>query len=193
MAITKTICCVATDILPPVWTRETGAFPVDIHTILNISHVHWIERSLAENNPAYKQLIPYVLIRNSTGQILCYPRHGAELRLHGLYSCGIGGHIDEIDRRETLAETITVGMLRELAEELTNFEQSAIRFEYRGIINDADSTVGRVHLGLVYTARCGAGYIPMPDRELAGAEWLNIEQLGPLRKESWSDLAFRLL
>ena len=193
MATTKTICCVETGALPTAWTQESGAFPVDIHATLNVTHVHWIERALVEEDPAYKQLIPYVLIRNSAGQFLCYPRHGTELRLHGLYSCGIGGHIDEIDRRETLVETVSAGMLRELAEELSNFEQSAIQFEYRGIINDADSIVGQVHLGLVYVAQCAAGYIPAPDDELAGAEWLNIEQVRPLRKESWSDLAFRLL
>ncbi|MDR2419413.1 MAG: NUDIX domain-containing protein [Treponema sp.] len=193
MVKTKAICCVETSALPLAWTRESGAFPVDIHATLNAAHVHWIERALVEDDPAYKQLIPYVLIRNSAGQLLCYPRHGTELRLHGLYSCGIGGHIDETDRRETLAETVTAGMLRELDEELSNFEQSAMRFEYLGIINDAESAVGQVHLGLVYVAWCAAGYIPAPDNELAGAEWLNLDQLLPLRKETWSDLACRLL
>jgi predicted NUDIX family phosphoesterase len=193
MTKTKTICCVETSALPAAWIRESGAFPLDIHATLNATHVRWIERAIAEDDPAYKQLIPYVLIRNSAGQLLCYPRHGTEARLHGLYSCGIGGHIDAIDRRETLVETVNAGMMRELGEELSNFEPSAIQLEYRGIINDADSGVGQVHLGLVYVAQCAAGYIPAPDEELAGAEWLNIEQLRSLRKEAWSDLAFRLL
>ncbi|MDR3303133.1 MAG: NUDIX domain-containing protein [Treponema sp.] len=187
------ICCIETRKLPPEWTRHTVALPVDALPLLSAAGMRWVARALAETDPAYKQLIPYMLVRDHADRILCYPRHGSEARLHGLYSCGIGGHIDEIDRRDTLAETVTAGLMRELAEELADFKAEAIQFSYCGLINEAETPVGQVHLGLVYEARCVEGYLPTPAEELAGAQWLSADELRPLRKESWSDLAFQLV
>jgi predicted NUDIX family phosphoesterase len=187
------ICCVESRILPPAWTKETTALSVDIFPLLTAANMRWIERPVAETDPFYKQLIPYVLVRDSAGRLLCYPRHGTEARLHGLYSCGIGGHIDETDKRETLVETVAAGLARELTEELANFRPSAVRLEYRGFINEVETPVGQVHLGLVYVAHCLDDYLPAPAEELAGAQWMSVEELRPLRKESWSDLAFRIL
>ena len=58
----------------------------------------YLNRSEAENDKRYKQLIPYVLLI-CNGKILRYRRGkgGQETRLHGLYSVGIGGHISDED------------------------------------------------------------------------------------------------
>src|SRR5580704_1879113 len=58
----------------------------------------YLNRSEAEQDRRYKQLIPYVLIL-CKGKILRYRRGkgGQETRLHGLYSVGVGGHISEED------------------------------------------------------------------------------------------------
>src|SRR5271156_577764 len=58
----------------------------------------YLNRSDAEQNRSYKQLIPYALLI-CNGRILRYQRGklGGEKRLHGLYSVGIGGHISEED------------------------------------------------------------------------------------------------
>src|SRR5215475_11438045 len=55
-------------------------------------------RSEAEQDKRYKQLIPYVLVL-CHGKILRYRRGrgGQETRLHGLFSVGVGGHISEED------------------------------------------------------------------------------------------------
>src|SRR5580658_2357824 len=62
------------------------------------SHLVYLNRSDAEQNKRFKQLIPYVLLI-CRDKILRYRRGkgGGEARLHGLYSVGIGGHISEED------------------------------------------------------------------------------------------------
>jgi predicted NUDIX family phosphoesterase len=190
---TMKICCVETARLPAEWVGGTAALAVDFFTFLSAADIRWIERSEAETNNAYKQIIPYVVVRQSMGRILCYPRHGAESRLHGLISCGIGGHIDIHDVQDTFEKTVITGMIRELREELAGFREDQIDLVYNGIIHEADTDVGQVHLGLVYTAACKPGYVPQPGEELAGMEWKTPEELQLVKKERWSDLALGLL
>src|SRR5438270_9930341 len=61
------------------------------------SQLVYLNRSDAEQDKRYKQLIPYVLVI-CDGKILRYRRGrgGQETRLHGLYCVGIGGHISEV-------------------------------------------------------------------------------------------------
>ena len=58
----------------------------------------YMKRSLAEEDPSFKQLIPYAIIM-SGGQVFKYRRgvKGGESRLHGLISVGVGGHISAVD------------------------------------------------------------------------------------------------
>jgi predicted NUDIX family phosphoesterase len=191
------ICCVESKKFPAEWINGTIALSANFFEYVSSEDMRWIERQDAETDPSYKQIIPYIVLQNKTLQnaerFLCYPRHGTETRLHGLYSCGIGGHIDEMDKRNTLAETIKAGMTRELTEEIRDFSAESIDLAYKGIICEAESAVGTVHLGVVYLAQCRNGYLPSAAEEIAGAEWKTAEQLALLKKELWSDLAFRLL
>ena len=187
------ICCIKTDSLPPLWTERTGSHGVDFFSVASAADCCWVERSAAETDSSYKQVIPYMLFQSREGRLLCYRRQGSEKRLHGLYSCGIGGHIDESDRGGTIRETVENGMMRELSEEIENYAPPAISLEYRGIIYDADTAVGKVHLGLVYLANCVAGFVPSAGEELGEIEWKAREELKALPKESWADLALALL
>jgi predicted NUDIX family phosphoesterase len=187
------ICCVDTNRLPAELTAGTAARAVDFFSFVSAADIRWIERSEAETNNAYKQIIPYIVVLQSSGRILCYPRHGAESRLHGFYSCGIGGHIDIEDGRDTFEKTVTTGMMRELKEELADFRENRVELVYRGIINETESPVGQVHLGLVYTALCMGDYAPQPSEETSGMEWKTPEELKLIKKELWSDLALELI
>src|SRR5438067_9190960 len=81
----------------------------------------YLNRSEAELDKRYKQLIPYVLLICGD-KILRYRRGkaGGETRLHGLYSVGIGGHISEEDHGLFTSERAGYqeGMRRELVEEV---------------------------------------------------------------------------
>ena len=60
--------------------------------VTSVSQMVYLNRSDAERDKRYKQLIPYVLVI-CDNKILRYRRGrgGQETRLHGLYSVGIGG------------------------------------------------------------------------------------------------------
>lgn len=117
----------------------------------------FMERDQAETDFDHKQLIPYVLFMNSFAVFNYYRSPtGGEGRLHGKRSVGVGGHVnppDNIHYSELgVAEmALTVGMLREIEEEVTAFHKdgpTSLRFV--GVINTEEVEVGKVHLGLVY-------------------------------------------
>lgn len=106
-------------------------------------------RSEAEQDKRYKQLIPYVLII-CHDKILRYRRGkgGQETRLHGLYSVGVGGHISEEDNGLfSQAVGYNESMRRELVEEVAidEMKEAAV-----AVINDDSTEVGYVHLGVVH-------------------------------------------
>src|SRR5580765_619951 len=113
------------------------------------SQILYLNRSEAEQDKRYKQLIPYVLVL-CNDKILRYRRGrgGQETRLHGLYSVGIGGHISEEDHGLfSSGPGYHEGMRRELMEEVAIDEvnESAV-----AVINDDSTEVGYVHFGVVH-------------------------------------------
>jgi len=108
-------------------------------------------RVQAENDPTYKQIIPYVLL-GFKNKILYYVRgkKAGEQRLVAKGSVGIGGHMNETD--ESLfaldEQAYRAGVKREVNEEIkidTQFEDRIV-----ALLNDDTTEVGRVHLGIVH-------------------------------------------
>src|SRR5882724_381896 len=87
--------------------------------LTSASHLVYLNRSDAEQDKRYKQLIPYVLLI-CQDKILRYRRGkgGQETRLHGLYSVGIGGHISDEDSSLFSNVGYREGMQREIKEEV---------------------------------------------------------------------------
>ena len=117
--------------------------------VTSSSNTLYLNRSDAEQDKRYKQLIPYVLII-CQGRILRYRRGrgGQETRLHGLYSVGIGGHISEEDHGLFSSGLgYQEGMRRELMEEVAidEVKETAV-----AVINDDSTDVGYVHFGVVH-------------------------------------------
>jgi predicted NUDIX family phosphoesterase len=113
------------------------------------SELVYLNRSEAEQDRRYKQLIPYVLLIHNE-EILRYRRGkgGEETRLHGLYSIGIGGHISEEDHSLFTRDIgYEEGMLREVREEV-DIEQA--KTATVAVINDDSTDVGYVHFGVVH-------------------------------------------
>jgi predicted NUDIX family phosphoesterase len=120
----------------------------------------YLNRSEAEHDKRYKQLIPYVLLICNE-KILRYRRGkgGQETRLHGLYSVGVGGHIaDEDHGLFSVGVGYEEGMRRELMEEVAVEQVNAPAV---GIINDDSTEVGQVHFGVVHVMR-------VPNESVAG-------------------------
>ena len=113
------------------------------------SNILYLNRSDAEQDRRYKQLIPYVLVI-CNDKILRYRRGkgGGETRLHGLYSVGVGGHISEEDHGLfSNALGYQEGMRRELLEEVAIDE---VKEAGVAVINDDSTEVGYVHFGVVH-------------------------------------------
>lgn len=112
-------------------------------------------RREVEEDPGYKQLIPYVIFRHreSGGEqtVLQYTRGTGqgEGRLHRKRSVGIGGHISVLDAGDGRnGDPYRDGMQRELDEEVVIDTPYTARCV--GLINDDQTEVGRVHLGVVH-------------------------------------------
>lgn len=117
--------------------------------VTSAAKTFYVNRSEAELDQRFKQLIPYVLII-CKDKILRYRRGkgGQETRLHGLYSVGIGGHIAEEDNGLfSNAVGYTDGMRRELKEEVDIDE---VNETIVAVINDDSTEVGYVHFGVVH-------------------------------------------
>ncbi|SRR6266545_499414 len=117
--------------------------------VTSSSHALYLNRSDAEQDKRYKQLIPYVLVI-CNGKILRYRRGrgGQETRLQGLYSVGIGGHISEEDHGLFSNDCgYQDGMRRELMEEVAI---DAVKEAAVAVINDDSTEVGYVHFGVVH-------------------------------------------
>lgn len=117
--------------------------------VTSSSRILYLNRSDAEQDKRYKQLIPYVLVI-CNDKILRYRRGrgGQETRLHGLYSVGIGGHISEEDHG-LFSKCVGYheGMRRELMEEVAIEE---VKDAAVAVINDDSTEVGSVHFGVVH-------------------------------------------
>src|SRR5439155_2715946 len=120
--------------------------------LLDPVHTSYQPRSAMENDPTFKQLIPYVIFRyrDAGGQahLFQYTRGKGqgESRLHAKRSVGIGGHISADDSAQHSA--YDEGMRRELEEEV--IIDTPYRGQMIGLINDDETEVGRVHLGVVH-------------------------------------------
>ncbi|MBM3881655.1 MAG: hypothetical protein FJ387_18340 [Verrucomicrobia bacterium] len=151
------------------------------------SRLLYLNRTEAENDRRYKQLIPYVLIL-CHGKILRYQRGkgGQEKRLHGLYSVGIGGHISEDDHGLFSADRgYREGMRRELREEVAIEEVAEAAV---AVINDDSTDVGAVHFGVVHVAHVGAEEVAGRRSGILGPEFVPLQEAtaNPARYESWS-------
>ncbi len=196
----EAILCARTTDLPTAWLLEVGAVPLDedvLFSVLESITPHWLPRSQVEGDPAFKQWIPYVLLRNTGGELAAYPRQGSEARLHGLWSLGIGGHINPIDgdTGASWREWLWNGLRRELAEEFPAAVTGRTRF--LGLIHESCTAVGRVHLGAVFLHEPETWNVA-PGSELTDLRWLRVDELGGAewpraRFELWSELALTLL
>ena len=189
MAAEERVLCFERNLFEKLGVFQGMSLEVDkyLPVVTASANVVYINRSEAEQNRSYKQLIPYALILCGD-KILRYRRGkgGQETRLHGLYSVGVGGHIAEEDHG--LFSTgigYQEAMRRELVEEVdidANKEMAV------GVINDDSTEVGYVHLGIVHI-------VYVPDESLANRrsgivnpEFVPISEAvkNPDAYESWS-------
>jgi len=165
--------------------------------LLDPSHTSYRPRSAMEQDPSFKQLIPYVIFhhQDSAGgtQLFQYTRGKGqgESRLHAKRSIGIGGHISAEDASQTSA--YEEGMRRELEEEV--IIDTPYRSQIAGLINDDQTEVGQVHLGVVHLVDVESPAVRPRESDILEAGFRPIrELLADLdRFETWSQICLRAL
>jgi predicted NUDIX family phosphoesterase len=151
----------------------------------------FLPRAQAEQDPAYKQIIPYVLtVFQNT--VLHYVRgkKAGEQRLIAKGSIGVGGHMNETD--ESLfamdKQAYRAGVEREVNEEIkidTPFEDRIV-----ALLNDDSTEVGSVHLGIVHIFKLKEPKVQKREAMITGLTFVTKEELMALRQslESWSQI-----
>jgi predicted NUDIX family phosphoesterase len=177
---------------------ELGAFQglhsdVDRYlvTFLRRENNFFLSRSRAEDDPAFKQIIPYAVFTRG-GRILHYVRgaKSGEKRLVAMGSIGIGGHINDND--ESLfsfdLEAYRVAVHREIEEELKL--EGAYQERVAALINDDSTEVGRVHLGVVHVVTLNNDGVRAGEKAIADLRFLTLDELRRRRDklESWSQI-----
>ena len=148
-------------------------------------------RPKAENDPAYKQIIPYALIAFEN-KIAYYVRgkKAGEQRLVAKGSIGIGGHMNETDESLFALDEAAyrAGVEREVNEEInidSPFEDRIV-----ALLNDDTTEVGRVHLGVIHIFKLAEPKIEKREAMITGLTFLPKEELLARREtmESWSQI-----
>ncbi len=162
-----------------------------LKAILSRGSNFFIPRPDAENDPAYKQIIPYALIAFEE-TVLHYVRgkKAGEQRLVAKGSIGIGGHMNETD--ESLfaldEQAYRAGVEREVNEEIkidTAFDDRIV-----ALLNDDSTEVGRVHLGIVHIFKLKEPNVQKREAMITGLTFLTKEELMARREslETWSQI-----
>lgn len=156
--------------------------------LLDPAHLCYLPRGRAEADPAFKQLIPYVVLQ-WRDQLFNYVRgkRASETRLQTLRSIGVGGHINPGDAN-LFDDAYREAMRRELAEEVqleTDYRERCL-----GLINDDSTPVGQVHLGIVHLFELAEPRVRRREQGLTRAGFAPLAELRQARAEfeTWSQL-----
>jgi predicted NUDIX family phosphoesterase len=177
------------------FTREIGRY---LPELTQPRHVSYRPRHEVEEDPGYKQLIPYVIFRHLRGgrtTLFAYTRGSGqgEGRLHRKRSVGIGGHISSGDAATPGANVYEEGLRRELREEV--IIDTAVRESCVGLINDDETPVGQVHLGVVHIFDVETPSVQPREQEMFECGFQPVEEL--LKDlpafETWSQICLRAL
>jgi len=162
-----------------------------LNLLLSRGNNFFLPRAQAENDSAYKQIIPYVLLAFQD-RVLHYVRgkKAGEQRLVAKGSIGIGGHMNESD--ESLfawdEQAYRAGVEREVNEEIkidTQFQDRIV-----ALLNDDTTEVGRVHLGIVHVFRLAQQKVEKREAMITNLAFLTKAELLNRREslETWSQI-----
>ncbi len=149
----------------------------------------FMPRSEVEDDPAYQQVIPYIVFRHGDRYLLTRRlKASSEKRLRQLYSLGVGGHINpgDVDHGDPVMD----GLRREFEEEVEYAGE--VNATLLGLINDDSSPVSRVHLALAFLVEGSSPEIRIRETDKLAGELLTLEEMRIyyLEMESWSQIVY---
>ena len=149
-------------------------------------HGRYLDRPLAEASPEWKQLIPYVVLRNADRIFLMERTDaGGDPRLHRKASIGVGGHLNPVDQGQ---DPLAVGLRREWAEELDTAWEPEFRLV--GMLNDDSNPVGSVHLGVVFSVEAAGRPVQVREIDKLSGRMASRDEVAAAwdRLETWSQM-----
>ena len=145
-------------------------------------------RAQVELDRSWKQVIPYLVLRDGPRYFLMQrTQAGADMRLHDLWTIGVGGHLNPGDG------DLAGGLRREWREEVSaDFEPA---FSLLGLLNDDTTEVGSVHIGAVYLADAAGRPVTIRETEKLTGAFAEPPDVAAVvaRMETWSVLVFEHL
>lgn len=142
-------------------------------------------RSAMEHDPSFKQIIPYLVLRDGSRYFLMQRTTvGGDPRLHGHYSIGVGGHLNPGDGG------LLGGLRREWGEELV--ADFVPPFRLVALLNDDTTAVGAVHLGAIYVADAAGRPVAIRETDKLSGDFAEPAAVQAVRDrlETWSSLVF---
>ena len=152
------------------------------------------KRSELEEDPSFKQVIPYAVISNKESFYLFKRTSGQrEKRLHNKLHLGVGGHMNPGRSNEPNEQYLINELKRELFEEVRLLNDCLIEnIEFIGFINDDSISVSRVHIGLLYDIHLSNKDVVVNETDKMTADWIDKTDLVEYYEEmeTWTKIAF---
>lgn len=132
----------------------------------------YIYRHDAEMNPAFQQIIPYLLVCNEDeSKFFVSKRLAGDHRLNDKLSLGFGGHINECDGTN---DVVLHALSRELNEELDI--DPLTKAQYIGTMRDMASKTND-HLGLIFIVKAKEGDVFIRETNKLSGEWMTKQEM----------------
>jgi predicted NUDIX family phosphoesterase len=151
-------------------------------------HGRFEPRPAMEADPGFKQIIPYLVLRDGDRYFLMRrTRAGGDARLHDRWSIGVGGHLNPGD------QDLDGGLRREWSEELV--ADWIPEFRFIGLLNDDTTSVGQVHLGAVFVADAAGRPVSIRETDKLSGAFATPAKVAAVAPdlETWSRLVFDAL
>lgn len=186
----ENIVCVKTSDMQEHFDMNKTSWHATIDEINSLPHL-FVQRKSAEVDFSLKQIIPYAVFVDNNNNVLAYRRAGSEKRLSDMWSVGIGGHVNDKDKSQTLFSTLLSGLIREVKEEI-GMTLTANDFSLIGMINEEETEVGHCHTGVVFKVSVKSTDFVF-DNEISQPTWMKVEDVDTKKFEQWSALALEML
>lgn len=162
------------------------------------------KRSELEEDPSFKQIIPYAIISNKepkrsgvqrSQSFFLFKRSSGqtEKRLHNKSSLGVGGHMNPGKAKDSEEQYLVNELKRELFEEVKLLNACSIEeIEFIGFINDDSIPVGRAHIGLLYDIHVSNKDLVINEKDKMTAVWVDKPDLDEFYEgmETWTKIIF---
>ena len=162
------------------------------------------KRNESEEDPSFKQIIPYAIISNKEPESIRASRNQSfylfkrssgqtEKRLQNKFSLGVGGHMNPGSSMESEEQYLIYELKRELFEEVRLSRGCLIEdIEFIGFINDDTIPVGRVHIGLLYNIHVSNKNVHINETNKMTADWIEKTDLAKFYAgmETWTKIAY---